>query len=93
VYTVERLNFKFAMSHIGGQSSCHTVSLLATWCVEELCPPYKFCLVKKAMSDPGSVDDFLQYTFFNGSLWRKKLIGSRKNTMPKYTRKIYEEVL
>jgi len=39
---------------------------------------YADYLVKKAMSDPGSVDDFLRYTLFTGSLWQKKLIGARE---------------
>ena len=39
---------------------------------------YADYLVKKAMNDPGSVDDFLRHTIFTDSLWQEKVIGLRK---------------
>ena len=42
----ERLNFKIWYEPCWWTKLlCHTVSLLATWCVEELCPPYKYALL------------------------------------------------
>jgi hypothetical protein len=40
---------------------------------------YADYLIKRAMSDLGSVDDFLRYVLFTDSFWQQKLIGVSKD--------------
>ncbi len=40
---------------------------------------YADYIVKRAMSDLGSVDDFLRYVLFTDSFWQQKLIGVSKD--------------
>ncbi len=40
---------------------------------------YPDYLIKKAMSDLGSVEAFLRYVLFADSLWKPKVLGLDKN--------------
>jgi hypothetical protein len=39
---------------------------------------YADYLIKRAMSDLGSMDDFLRYVLFSDALWQQKVIGFGK---------------